>query len=327
MRQLSDLKKAMRGVIVPQVTPFNADGSLDLEGMRGNVRWLIERAKGKDFILYPLGSAGEFYAMSDEECKAVMNMVTEETSGRVPVMPGTGRPGTVETIKMCQYAQSVGADGATIILPYYVVPQEESMYLHYKQIAESMDGNFGIMIYNNPMVSGSWIKPPLMKRISQIPNIIAVKENTTSFADFYRMLKTVNSEDAIIFATSELMFSFGALYGCRGFTTGIANFAPDLLYSLYEAATVKDFDKLSEISRLVEPYLNFIGKMTKNHGPHTAASDAAGGMAGGMSASVYKVAMDIIGLRGGDVRLPRCGINEEEKAELASILKDMGVVL
>ncbi|GAI60693.1 unnamed protein product [marine sediment metagenome] len=113
--QLSNLKKAMKGVVIVQTTPFNKDGSLDLEGMRANTRWLLKRTAGKDFIFTPLGSTGEFYAMSDDECKAVINMVVEETKGKnVIITGGVGRPGTYETIKMCQYAESVGADGVRV---------------------------------------------------------------------------------------------------------------------------------------------------------------------------------------------------------------------
>ncbi len=176
--QLDDLKKAMKGVVIVQTTPFNKDGSLDLEGMRANTRWLLERTAGKDFIFTPMGSTGEFYAMSDDECKAVIKMVVEEVKGKNVVMAGAARAGTPETIKMCQYAKSVGADGVQVVLPYYHTPMEEGMYQHYKEIAESVGKDFGIIVYNNPDVSGSWIKPPLMAKLSKIPNIIADKENT-----------------------------------------------------------------------------------------------------------------------------------------------------
>jgi len=327
MSQLSDLKKAMKGVDVALVTPFNADGSLDLEGMRANVRWLIEHATGKDFIFTPVPSTGEFASMSDDECKTVIKLVVEEVNGRAPVMAGGARPGTLETIKMCQYAQSVGADGAFVCLPYYYVPQEEGMYLHYKQIAESVDSNFGIMIYNNPSTSGNWIKPPLMKRLSKIPNIIAVKEDTTDIGGYYGQRRAVDPEDAVILCgQGEFLFSFEALYGCPGFVGGGPNFMPDLLYSSYEAAVARDFDKLSEIIISLEPYYSFKRRMGESHGPHTGVPGTAGGSAGTMAIGVCKAAMDIIGLRGGEPRLPLVGLNNEEKAELSSILRALKIV-
>ena len=317
--ELNELKEHMKGVVVVQTTPFNRDGSLDLEGMRANTRWLAEQSAGKDFIFTPTGSTGEFYAMSPEECKAVIKMVVEETNGKAVVMAGAARAGTLETIKMCQYAQSVGADGVQVVLPYYHIPEEEGMYLHYKKLAESVDSNFGITVYNNPAVSGSWIKPALMKKLSKLPNIIAVKENTPDIRAYYAMRRAIDPEDTAIFCgLGEVMFSFEALCGCPGFVSGMANFAPDLPYSLFEAAATKDFGKLSEIVNSMEPYFSFIDRARENHGPNTGIP---GAQAGGMTIRVIKAAMDIIGLRGGEVRLPLISINEEEKAELRNILK------
>lgn len=326
--QLSELKKRMKGVSVVQATPFNDDGSLDLEGMRANTRWLAEHAAGKDFIFTPVGSTGEFYAMSDEECQAVIRMVVEETNGRVVVMAGAGRAGTSETIRMCQYAQSVGADGAQVVLPYYHIPKEEGIYLHFKQVAESVDENFGIMVYNNPDVSSSWIKPSLMKELSKIPNIIAAKENTLSVASYYAMQKALDPEDAVVLCgIAEFMFSFEALYGCPGFVSGVANFAPELSYSIYESAAARDFDKLTEIiNSRIDPYSNFKKKVSESHGLHTGAPGVMDPSAGYMEIGSLKAAMDIVGLRGGEPRLPLVALTKEEKAELRDLLKAIRLI-
>jgi len=318
--QLSELKKALKGVFVVQITPFNKDGSLDLEGMRANTRWLAGRMSGKDFVFVPTGSTGEFYAMSDDECKAVIKMVVEEVDGRLPVIAGTGRAGTIETIKMCRYAESAGADGVMVVLPYYHIPQEEGMYQHYKLVAESV--NIGVMIYNNPSTSGSWIKPALMAKLSKIPNIIVVKENTTSIGAYYLMQQALDPKDAVVLCgLGERMFSFEAVYGCPGFISYAANFAPDLSYSIYEAATARDFNKLAKLVNAIAPLFNFMAKVSINHGPDTAVTGSEAEPV--MFISATKAAMDILGLRGGEVRLPLTGINEQEKAELHTILKAM----
>jgi len=100
----------------------------------------------------------------------------------------------------------------------------------------------------------------------------------------------------------------------------MANFAPDLSYSVYEAVTAGDSNKkVDEIINSMAPYSRFGGKVTANHGPHTGV-----GLAGGsMGFSMLKASMDILGLRGGEVRLPLVGLNDEEKAELRSILRTM----
>jgi len=325
--ELKELKKRMKGVDVLQTTPFNSDGSLDLEGMRANTRWLAERVVGRDFIITPVGSTGEFYAMSEDEIKAVIKMVVEEVNGRAVVLAGAAGAGTQQAIKMVKYAESVGADGVQTVLPYYHSPEEEGMYLHYKKIAESVNSNFGIMIYNNPDVSGSWIRPHLMKRLSEIPNIIAVKENTMSIMSYYRERRLIDPEDmAILCGSGEQMFAFESVVGCSGFITGWANFDTDLPYSVYQAAMARDFDRLNELIRTYDDFWKFIAKVTANHGPTTNVPGVHDFLAGYMFFGVIKAAMDIVGLRGGEVRLPLVGINDKEKAELRDILKAMKVI-
>ncbi len=240
-------------------------------------------------------------------------------------LPGRRGLVTRETIKMCQHAQSVGADGVQVVLPYYHIPEEEGMYQHYKQIAESI--NIGMMLYNNPGVSGSWVKPALMAKLSKIPNFIAVKESTPSVLSYYWMQKTVDPKDtAVLCGPGEQMFSFEAPHNCPGFVTFIANFAPELSYSIYEVAVAGDFNKVTELVDSLAPFYSFISNAVENHGPHTGVPGAGGISSGYMFIGVVKAAMDIVGLRGGEVRLPLVGLNKEEKAELASILKAMKLV-
>jgi len=322
MMNLSELKQRMKGVMVVQATPFNIDGSLDLEGIRSNTRRLAEYAEGRDFIFTPVGSVGEFFSMSKEECQSVIKAVVEETKGRALVMPGAGRAGTDETIKMCQYAQSVGADGALVVEPYYMIPEEEGMYLHYKKIAENVDKNFAIIVYNNPGVSGSWIKPNLMKRLSQISNIIGVKETTYDISNYHIMINTVDPKDTVILGgKGERTFSFQFLYGCPGFVSLVADFAPELSYLIYETAIKKDFSKLTEIINFrIKPYDDFVRKVTESYGPNTGIPGLGGSC---MVIPVFKAAMEIMGLKAGPPRLPMIPLRKKEKDELRDILKNI----
>lgn len=312
------LRNKMKGVVIVNTTPFNKDGSIDLGGFRANIRWLLEKCEGKDFILNPLGSTGEFYVMSDNECQAIMKATVAEVNGKLPVFVGAGRAGTQETIKMCQYAESVGVDGVQVILPYYFPPTEEGMYQHYNQIAANL--KIAVMVYNNPGPTGSWIKPPLMARIAQVPNCIAVKENTSNLMSYIQMKKAVDPAGmAVLCGLGENMFSYEAVYGCPGLVSSNANAFPDWSYDVYQAAMAKDFDKVDSTLIAMNPFNAFIGKVSSRR-PHT-------GLIGGapIFISVVKAAMDIIGIRGGEVRMPLIGITPEEKNELAGIIRDMNL--
>jgi len=321
--QLSELKKRMKGVQVVQMTPFNEDESLDLEGLRANTRWLAEYAEGRDFILTPCGSNGEFYAMNDGEREAAIQAVVEEAAGRVVVMAGCAHAGTRETIKACQVAESVGADGALVVLPYYHCPKDEGLYQHYKKVCEGVGPNFGIQLYNNPFTSGSWAKPEIVARLSKIPNFIAVKENTPYAASYYAMHKALNPEDTVILTgVGPPLYIFESVYGATGFITERASFAPELEYSLYEAAVVRNFARVAEIFDSWTPYFDFVKKVEVSHGPNAGITNRTGYMAMG----VAKASLDIVGLRGGEMRLPLLGITEEEKVELKDVLRIMGIL-
>lgn len=332
MMKPNELKKCMKGVFIVQMTPFNKDGSLDLEGMRANTRWLLERTSGKDFVFVPEGSNGEFFLQSEEEWKAVVQMVVEEVKGRHPVLAGAAQAGTRETIKRCQYAQSVGADGVLVVLPYYVPPEEEGMYQHYKAIAEKVD--IGVVLYNNALVSGCWARPPLVARLAKIPNFIAVKENTSSVLSFRLMQKAVEPDAVVLCGRGEEIYPFVAPLGCPGFVSFLSNFAPELSYSMYEAAVARDFDTVEEIGDRFSPFFkdaevvrsmppgsSFTAKISASHGPSTGLRGGAS-----MQFAAMKAAMDMIGLRGGEVRLPLVGITAEERSELENILRTMGIL-
>ena len=327
-----ELKQKMRGVFCVQMTPFKQDGSLDLEGMRSNTRWLLQCAEGRDFIFVPEGSNGEFFVQSEDEWKAVVEMVVEEVNGRHPVIAGTAQAGTQETIKRSKFAQSVGADGALVVLPYYIPPEEEGMYRHYRAIAESVD--IGVILYNNSLVSGCWARPPLVARLAEIPNFVAVKENTSSVISFRMMQKAVEPNAVVLCGRGEEIYPFVARFGCPGFVSFLSNFMPGMSLDMYGAAVAGDFETVDaiharlapffkdrEIVQALPPGTSFTARLSASHGPSSGVSGGAS-----MQFAAMKAAMDTVGLHGGSVRLPLLDITDEEREALRGILRELELV-
>jgi dihydrodipicolinate synthase/N-acetylneuraminate lyase len=333
MMNYKDLKESLKGVVIVQVTPFKKDGSLDLEGLRKNTRWTVDRMKGKDVSFMIEGSNGEFFNQSEEEWKTVVKTVVDELKGEFPVLVHAAQCSTQETIKRAQYAQSVGADGVIAVLPYYIQPQEEGMYLHYKKICESVD--IGVICYNNTFVSSAWIRPVLMAEIAKIPNFVGVKENTSDIISFRLTQQAVGSNAVVMCGRGEEIYPYEARFDCPGFVSFIANFAPELSYEMYQLAMAKQYDKIEEMAKIFTPFFkdativcnltvdaSFLVKVTKQHG--RGATISGGGSS--MQFAITKEAMNLIGLSGGEPRLPLIGITAEEKEELGSILKNMSVL-
>ena len=135
----------IKGIVVPLVTPFNADESVDEGALRTIVDYLIEAGVHG---LFPSGSQGELYALSGDEKKRVMEVVIEQANGRAFVMPSTGAVTTRESIELTQYAQSVGADAVSVITPYFIQPSADEQIEHMTRISNSV--SIPVLAYNNP---------------------------------------------------------------------------------------------------------------------------------------------------------------------------------
>ena len=320
-----ELKDKIKGIIHLVVSPFDENGQLDEKALRKSLEFTINALKGQDAVFLTTGSTAEFYAMTDEECKKAIAVAVEEVAGKFPVIAGTGRPGTKLTIKMSQYAQQAGADGVLVVSPYYQPPTKEGLFRHFKEVAENID--IGIMIYNNPVTSKLWIPPELMARLSKIENIVADKENTTNAVAYYWMQKAVDPKDMVIICgIGQLMYTFCALYGCPGFVTEFANFAPDIAISFYEAAQQRDFDKLTQLADKIAPYQQFLAELVRRRSaiptilsPYVSSSELP------FYQTVIKEAMGLIGLPGGAVREPMENLMAEEREELRQVLENMGI--
>jgi len=257
-----ELKDRIKGIIHLVMTHFDDEGNLDERAIRRSLKHVADSLKGEDAVFLITGSTAEFYAMNDEECKRVIKIAVEEVSERYPVIAGTGRGGTRYTIEMSQFAQEAGADGVLIVNPYYHLVTDEGLYRHYLEVAKNTD--IGIMIYNNPVASKLWIPPDLMVRLSKIKNIIADKENTANAAAFYWMQRAVNPADMVIICgIGQLLYPFEAVFGCPGYVTELANFAPSIAIGFYRAAMKRDFDKLVELINRIAPYHEFMTRCAK----------------------------------------------------------------
>lgn len=318
-----NLKEKLQGIIPVQLIPFTSDDEIDQEGLAENTQYLVDFAENgnKDVVILTNGSTSEFYSMSTEEQKTVIKTVVDN-SGDVPVIAGTGRPGTKETIKMTQIATELGSDGSMVVLPYYHQATKQGMYQHYEMVAENVD--IDIMIYNNPFVSGSWIDADLMKKLSKIENIIAVKENTSSGPQWYDLASKVEQENInLICGLGEKMYPLTVNIGAKGLVSTIANFAPDISYQMYEAGRDKDIEKVEDICERLNPYFEVMNKLIANRKDTSILPDTRRGNP--VYQAMGKFALDFVGLTGGSVRSPMIGLTDDEKSMLEEALEEMEV--
>lgn len=323
----NELKAKIKGIIHLSLTPFDKKGDLDVPALKQSIRMITENQalKGKDIIFLALGTTGEFYAMSEAENRQVLDIVTQEVNGVFPVMIGSGRAGTRNTIEFSKYAQSVGADGLLIIPPYYTMPTADGVIRHFEMVAEAVD--LGITIYNNPAASKLWLPSPIIQRLSKVENIIGLKENASSPMAFLGMMQAIDQADMAIFAgLGHFMYQFMCFHGCTGYVTELLNYAPHLALDLYHAGQAKDCDKVRTTVDKISLFWNWVFRLAAKQSQIPSAVHPASQLPTDMPyyQAANKAAATLCGMPAGYVRMPMESIPEGEIPELRSILKEMG---
>src|SRR6476620_10740313 len=153
------------------VTPFDSKGNVDFQKTTTLVNYLINN--GTDSLVVS-GTTGESPTLSTEEKIALLQHVIKVVDKRIPVIMGTGSNNTQASIELTKKAEQAGADAIMLVAPYYNKTNQEGLYQHFKAIAENT--TLPVMLYNIPGRSSVNIAPETVIRLSQVPNIVAVKE-------------------------------------------------------------------------------------------------------------------------------------------------------
>jgi 4-hydroxy-tetrahydrodipicolinate synthase len=158
------------------VTPFDDQGYVDYEQARRLATALVE--SGSDGVVVA-GTTGESPALSRVEQTRLFAEIHDALQGKGAVVAGTGSNSTAEAVEYTEDAQDVGADAVLLVVPYYNKPTQEGLYLHFKAIAEST--NLPCILYNVPSRTITNLSAETTLRLSQVPNIIGVKEASADF--------------------------------------------------------------------------------------------------------------------------------------------------
>ncbi|MGC8524413.1 MAG: 4-hydroxy-tetrahydrodipicolinate synthase [Acidibrevibacterium sp.] len=218
-----------RGSLVALITPMRADGTLDEAALARFVEWQI--AEGTNGLV-PVGTTGESPTLSHAEHKRVVEIVLDVAKGRVPVIAGAGSNSTAEAIELARHAQSVGADGALVVTPYYNKPTQEGLYLHFTAIADAVD--LPIIIYNIPPRSVIDMSVETMARLAKHPNIVGVKDATANLVRPLHTRAACGPDFCQLSGEDHTALAFLAAGG-QGCISVTGNVAPKLCASMQRA--------------------------------------------------------------------------------------------
>ncbi|MDE2307272.1 MAG: 4-hydroxy-tetrahydrodipicolinate synthase [Xanthomonadaceae bacterium] len=224
----------IRGSICALVTPFTADGALDLPAFG---RLLDYQLAGGTQALVVAGSTGEAHMLEHDEFDRLLAFALERVAGRVPVLAGTGEAGTAKTVAMTRRARALGAAAALVVAPFYVRPTQEGLRRHYLEIAEH--GGLPLLLYNVPGRTGCDLLPATVARLREHPAIIGIKEARGDH-ERIRALAELVREDFVYLSGDDGTAGEAMLAGAAGTISVVANLVPQAFRRLCDAATGGD---------------------------------------------------------------------------------------
>lgn len=289
------------GIVVPVVTPFDEDESVNVAALRRIVDYLVE---GGVHGLFPSGSQGELWALTTDEKKRVMDVVIEQAAGRVFVMPSTGAVTTRESVDLTRHAERSGADAVSVITPYFIRPSDDELREHFERIADSV--SIPVLAYNNPDRTGVHIRPSVAAAVARAcGNFQGVKDSSGDLTNTAAYMEECPPTFRVFMGRDTMIYA-GLAYGCAGAVAATANVAPDVVVGIYDAFQAGDHEQALDLQRKLAPLRHAFTL--------------------GSFPVVVKDAMELMGLPAGPCRAPIRSLQGAPRERLIAILRDLGKI-
>jgi len=279
------------------VTPFDAKGNIDFQKTSHLVEYLLKN--GSDSLVIS-GTTGESPTLTFEEKAALFKHVVNVVDKRVPVIAGTGNYNTKDSIELTKKAEDIGVDAILLVAPYYNKPNQEGLYQHFKAIAEST--SLPVMIYNIPGRSSVNIEPETIIRLSEVPNIKAVKEASGNLVQMTQIIANTPDDFVLYCGDDSLALPTLSIGG-----VGVVSVAAHIIGN--------------EMQQMIQAF--FSGNVTEAAKWHQKLLPIMKGLFAAPSPAPVKTALQLKGLNVGSVRLPLVPLTEKERNELAELLKTL----
>ena len=291
----------LRGIIPPVATPLTADEELDLP----RFKWFLDHLIGQGVHgVFPLGTNSEFYAFDEREKQQIVATAVAHVNHRVPVYIGTGAETTREVIRLTQMAEREGADGVSIITPYFIAPNQQEIFDHYRRIAEST--SLGVILYSNPANCGGLkIDVDTVARLTEIPNIVGIKDSSGDMQNTNELIRVVPERFAVMQGRDTLIYP-ALIFGAKGAVPATGNIAPALTVEIYEAFQRGDHAAAKAAQLRLNPLRLALG---------------LGTVPGGV-----KAALALMGKSLGPCRAPVGPLSPENEQKMKNVLRQNGLL-
>lgn len=284
-------------------TPFTEDDEIDFQGFH---RLIDFQAQNKTDGVLLMGSTGESPALTMDERRDILQQVVPYCKAKLPVFAGTTCGNTKQTIELSQHAQRVGADGALLVVPPYLKPSQDGLYVHFKAVAQAVD--IPIAIYNNPGRVGVNIEPDTVVELAQISNIVADKEAMASISQLVQIQRQAGDKLNLLCCDAP----------------GLSLIVPTLALGGHGTANISGNVIPQEMAEMSRPWRSFedmerTRQLLFTYYPLMAALYSL------TNPVAVKAALRLLGLPAGHVRRPLLDMDKSQTQDLGALLDRLGV--
>lgn len=288
----------LRGVFTVVATPFKEDGAIDFEGFGRN---LDHYADNGGYGVIVAGTLGEYSAMTIDERKQLFEFAAKRLDGRCPLMAGSIATTTKHVIELTKHVGANGGVGVLLLSHPGLGLRQDELYTYYQDVANSSDVK--IMLYNNPGSNGIDMPFDLVKKLSEHPNIVAIKESSNDVKRITRISDELGGALTPVCGYEDMYYeAFNA--GAQGWVCLGGNFAPRMVRDLLELVETGKSEEARALSRNYRPLARYFENTSK-------------------FIQSTKYVMDKIGPTGGYCRRPRLPLSAAEKSDIDAILQNV----
>lgn len=281
-------------ILTAMVTPFDQNGEIDFPATKNLINYLI--ANGTDGLVIS-GTTGESPTLTEEEKVELFKFAVDVVDGRVPVIAGTGSYNTKASIELTKHAENAGVDGIMLVAPYYNKPSQEGLYQHFKAIAE--ETSLPIILYNVPGRSVVSLSVDTVVRLSEIKNIVAIKEASGNLDAMAEMIEKTADDFSLYSGDDGLTIPVLSIGGA-----GVISVASHILGN--------------EMQEMIKKFQ--IGNIQEAARDHRRLLPVMKILFATPNPTSVKAALNLNGISVGGVRLPMIPLNEEELNTLRNVL-------
>ncbi|EMY36161.1 dihydrodipicolinate synthase [Arthrobacter crystallopoietes BAB-32] len=287
---------AWHGIVVATTLPLKEDLSIDYDRFQNHVRFLAEN--GADGIA-PNGSLGEYQVLTTEERARIVELAVEAAPEGFSIVPGVGAYGADESRRWAEQAREAGAHAVLALPPNSYRANDAEVVDHYTEVAKA---GLPIVAYNNPFDTRVDLTPELLAELSEIPEVVAVKEFSSDIRRITSIRRAAPSLDVLAGSDDAVLESL--LMGAVGWIGGYSNAIPQLCAKLYKLGIEGNVSEARKLYDLLQPAFLWDTK-------HTFVQ-------------AIKLSQEVAGIYGGPTRAPRRPLSDEERAQ---VIKDMELAL